>query len=399
MINVKQALKDSGRFDKFIDLALPEERLPSLVLNDRGMRQAFDQGRIYVDTPIDDKQIQPASLDCRLSVIERNFTPPSMECFGKPEWDNHPFSIPKYGLVDVSFTQHFKWDTDFWFPQPLLRSSLGRVGVAPFVSAVANFYHHRKNDLPLVKSGIQAANYSPNHIRLKQNDRFCQLMWHLQFNRSGFYEDLEPSIDKYLNCVKELETGMQVLNERAVREMCDAGLFSMEPFFSLRNGLLELHASSEAYRFKDVGYVDISEKRKDLLEPVDITGGYTPKPGEHLLVKAAETINLSEKIGVHFLERPFGAMVQTEREMQRGWHVANTTLVNAAWFDPGYNGIYMAHIKNTQDLYKDVQIRPGDLIGLGVVYYYPNGVERPYGSEELGSHYQGARDVRVLQED
>ncbi len=367
---------------------------PFLILNDRGIRQAFKKKKIVSDMKNDDIQIQPASLDCR--VLELDWDDLDISAFGnfgRPKRMSE-FGIPAYNSMEAIFTQWFDYNTLHFHPSVVLRSSLGRVGVAPVIKGLMNSWSDEKK---VRKSGVRIANYSPNNIAFDPGERFAQIMWGMDFKGSGFVDDpkYQKEVRKFVDIVSQLECGIEVKDERTLRDMVDQGLYSVNPMLTLRQGFIVLHASSEAYHFREVGTVRLSEKRSDLLEPVDISKGYTPQPGEHLLVKAREHLKLSDKVGIHFIERPVFNLNQGERERLRSFQVASTNLVNAAWFDPGYEGIYMAHVKNIDKF--PVDIRPGDPIGFGCVFYFPKGVERPYGSAALQSHYQGAKTAQVLQ--
>ena len=65
-------------------------------------------------------------------------------------------------------------------------------------------------------------------------------------------------------------------------------------------------------------------------------------------------------------------------------------IVRNSWIDPGYRGMMTAFPKL---LGKTVQV--GDVVGYAQAFYFPKGVERPYGSEVLNSHYQGQEKFNV----
>lgn len=400
------ALEKSGCFDDLVlreiearkrDAERPlafDYKLPLLPLNDRGIRRALQEGVIKSDVATDDVQIQPASLDCRLLDIESCGC--HIELYGSfgTEREMSGFGIPAYGAAEIAFTQLFEWNVRMVRPFIILRSSLGRVGIGPIMNAP--MYQWAGDER---KIGMTVGNYSPNNVLLEKGGKFAQMLFMLNFDPEPFFEDDRRyirQVSDFLDLVKILECGVEIRDERVLRSLAEQGHLKISPELVTKRGFVVLHASNEAYRLREVGYLNINEKRNDLLVPVDITGGYTPKPGEHLLVKAREQIDLSDRIGIHFLERPVGLIdSMDERSSMRRFQIAATNLVNAAWYDPKYSGIYMAHAKNI-DLHP-VDIRPGDPIGFGDVYYFPKGVERPYGSSGLGSHYQRARTAEVLQ--
>ncbi len=400
---LENALKSSGCYDEIVGMSCnhfaDNERKfdrgePFLILNDRGIREAFKKRKIRADVKNDDFQVQPASLDCK--VLELDWDDNDIGLFGNfgtPKTMSE-FGIPAYNGMEALFTQWFDYDVSHFHPIIVLRSSLGRAGVATVIKALMTCWSEETN---LRKSGVRVANYSPNNIAFDPGDRFAQILWGMSFKGYGYVDDpkYQKGVRKFSDVVGQLECGIEVKDGAVLRSMNSTGLYKVSPLLTVRDGFVVLHASAKAYRFREVGTVRLSEKRTDLLEPVDISKGYTPQPGEHLLVEAAEHLKLSDRVGIHFMERPVGNLDQGERERQRSFQVAATNLVNAAWFDPGYEGIYMANVKNVDKF--PVDIRPGDPIGFGAVFYFPKGVERPYGSAALQSHYQGVKTAQVLQ--
>lgn len=142
---------------------------------------------------------------------------------------------------------------------------------------------------------------------------------------------------------------------------------------------------------KEIGAVEFTERnRKDIWEAVDISGGYTLSPYDHIVVETRENFALSGYIGIRFWDNLISPLVEnmqgfsyTEREEVFAVN-ANLICLSDGWMDPGYKGGFSRQPKWLTGR----TIRPGDEVGLGQVFYFPKGVEREYGNPELGSQYK-----------
>ncbi len=395
------ALKAQGIYDDAVKAILSKSEpgnksknkfyVPSLILNDRGLSKAFQNGSLKSNTPIQDVQLQPASLDCKIKNVKTR--PGSVALigqFGEGQSMNQ-FGVPAYTRATFTLTQAFNYDSDFFQPQVIMRSSLGRLGLAPLCFTIENVYGEEP------KSEVSVANFSPNDIAFRQNDRVCQIIWRLLFNGHDIKGSAQSETKRKTaaNLISSLESGIEVHDDSIIYHLHKANLFSVQPELNILYGAVVLHASNEAYRMKKSGTVKLGDTKDDLLEAIDISNGYTPQPGEHIIVKAREYLKLSDKVAIHFIEKPVTLITGTdERASRKRFQIFSTNLVNAAWFDPGYEGIYTAHVKNVDML--PVDIRPGDPIGFGRVFYFPKGVERSYGQKELKSKYQNSNGFNLL---
>ena len=165
-----------------------------------------------------------------------------------------------------------------------------------------------------------------------------------------------------------------------------------------------MHASKAFRRKKIEGGIEFANrdqyKKGDLLEEVDIGRKYEVKEGEHLIVEVEETFDLSPYVGISVLNNFIGQDVpgvpslsgfspqestgNTPKDFRRSCLNCALHSVRNSWIDPGYKGMMTGFPKL---LGKTVE--KGDVVGYAQAFFFPKGVERPYGSEELGSHYQG----------
>lgn len=104
-------------------------------------------------------------------------------------------------------------------------------------------------------------------------------------------------------------------------------------------------------------------------------GGLTLHPGEFVLATTAERVRLPDNLvgylhGKSTLGR-LGLMIHS----------------TAGLIDPGFNGKITLEVANVGHLM--LVLRPGDLIAQLTLDYTSGPVQRPYGSDGLGSHYQG----------
>ncbi len=68
--------------------------------------------------------------------------------------------------------------------------------------------------------------------------------------------------------------------------------------------------------------------------------------------------------------------------------------LSEGWIDPGYKGGFSRQPKWVSFEGNKRIVRPGDVLGFGQVYYFPNGVERPYGT--AGNNWQGNMSTRII---
>ena len=69
--------------------------------------------------------------------------------------------------------------------------------------------------------------------------------------------------------------------------------------------------------------------------------------------------------------------------------------MSEGWVDPGYTGCFSRQPKTFQTA--GHTIREGDVLGHGLIIFFANGVQRPYGSKELGNHYQSKTKTVLTQ--
>lgn len=120
-------------------------------------------------------------------------------------------------------------------------------------------------------------------------------------------------------------------------------------------------------------------------EPVDCSyfttnkKTYTLMPGEFILGSTIETVKIPKGIAARF-----------EGKSSLG-RIGLSTHITAGFIDPGFRGTITLEIHNVNVV--PILMHAGMKIGQLCFMTLDQEVERPYGSSELGSHYQGQNTV------
>jgi len=286
------------------------------------------------------------------------------------------------------------------------RSSLLRLG-AVILDSGASFF-----------SGIEAVvhNSSQNDIVLEKGEKICQAFIRVNPFADSYgipYRGHLPKT-KEGDKIRELEMGVQVWLDSGLEELSQKGFMKVERGsggkYDSWDGLILMHAS-RAFRTRKIeGGIEFANrgqyKKEDLLEEVDIRRKYEVREGEHLIVEVEETFDLSPYVGVSVLNNfvrqevpgvpklsgfaPRESTGNTPKDFRRSCFNCALHSVRNSWIDPGYKGMMTGFPKLLGKT-----IEKGEIVGYGQVFYFPRGVERPYGSRELGSHFQGQKGFEV----
>lgn len=357
-------------------------------LSDRGIKQAVEQGLLSFNPSLEDRQIQPASIDLLLDEVVDYFPIPEhgMKDWKMPEED---FLIPAHSTAELKSTQWLAFAEALRFHSEL-RSSLRRLSC----------YIDNKGatTLDMESQRLSAAVVNPSgiDIKLHSGDKIAQLLFCFnKFPLIGESYDMEYERTYRLLC--EVDCGC-VVSTREAKRLLSEGYFSM-PNAKFWRGMLEVHAGSKARVLRKSLRIDFSNSKdiSDAFEDVKLP--YLLRPGEHIVVETRENFELSPHIGIHFRDYTLGSRRGFFPRMKCFERMNADFLwlgdIPDGWVDPGYKGILTRQPKTFYE--KGVLIRPGQLLGHGTIIFFPNGVERPYGSEGLGSHYQNSKDINLVQ--
>jgi len=172
-----------------------------------------------------------------------------------------------------------------------------------------------------------------------------------------------------------------VLSDRTIREELGSGRIVIEPFdegaLQPASVDLRLNSSFRLFRVTSRPYIDVREPVDDLTELVEIAPDepFVIQPGTFFLGSTVETISLPDDIV---------ARVDGKSSLGRLGLLVHAT---AGYVDPGWRGRLTLELSNQSQmpiaLYYGMRVAQISFLRLS------SPVDRPYGSPELGSKYQG----------
>ena len=126
-------------------------------------------------------------------------------------------------------------------------------------------------------------------------------------------------------------------------------------------------------------YIDVRREMPDLTELVEVREGepFILHPGEFVLGATAERVRLPDDLV---------ARLEGKSSLGRLGLLIHST---AGYVDPGWDGYLTLELSNVANL--PIALYAGMRIGQISFFRMSSPVERPYGSESLGSKYQGQR--------
>jgi len=172
-----------------------------------------------------------------------------------------------------------------------------------------------------------------------------------------------------------------LLSDQTIREQVRAGRIVIDPLDErdIQPASVDLHLDRRLLVFGDSAapLIDLRADLPDLAEPIDILDDkpFILQPGEFVLVSTLERIGLPHDLA---------AQVKGKSSLARaGLQVAST----AGYVDPGWNGRLTLELTNASR--HPVALHCGMRICQILFIKLTTPVDRPYGSPELGSRYQG----------
>lgn len=363
-------------------------------LTDRGIRQALERGLLRFDPPLEDRQIQPASIDLLFDSIEDVVPLAHLWPSGRyPSWPEAN-QIPKHSDVTLNTTQKMFWAPSLRFKTEL-RSSLRRLSGHMQIFGWTRIGPENRVLVEMINPG-------GININLARGDKIAQLLFYYTFSVfAGLYEaglkGYEREAEEFSR-VAELDHGRLVATNQEAKRLLLEGYFSVSPEARFEKGRLKVHAGKTIQILRENLTVDFSKKQdiSDAFEEVRLP--YRLMPGEHVVILTRENLGLSKHVGIHFVDH----LAFTGRDLSLLTHPLEHVAADLplwcmpdGWVDPGYKGVFTRQPKTYYP--KGVVIKKGDVLGHGTIIFFPTGVERPYGSKELGSHYQNASNVKLTQ--
>ena len=174
---------------------------------------------------------------------------------------------------------------------------------------------------------------------------------------------------------------MSVLSDRDIRAAMEAGDVVIRPYDpkDLQPSSVDLHVDRRfrVFRNNRYPYIDVRHPQPDLTELVTIADDepFILHPGEFVL---GQTLEWTE------LPNDLVARLEGKSSLGRLGLLIHST---AGYVDPGWKGNLTLELSNVANL--PIALYYGMKIGQISFFRMSSEVERPYGSPELGSKYQG----------
>src|SRR3954464_635465 len=174
---------------------------------------------------------------------------------------------------------------------------------------------------------------------------------------------------------------MAVLSDRDIRAALQAGRVRIDPYdpACLQPSSIDLHLDSDfrVFRNNRYPYIDVRAPQPDLTDLVSIEGDepFILHPGEFVLGQTLEWVELPDDLV---------ARLEGRSSLGRLGLLIHST---AGYVDPGWKGNLTLELSNVANL--PIALYSGMKIGQISFFQMSSAVERPYGSRELGSRYQG----------
>jgi dCTP deaminase len=172
-----------------------------------------------------------------------------------------------------------------------------------------------------------------------------------------------------------------VLSDRDIRAEIAAGRIVIDPFIpeAVQPSSVDLHLDRRFRVFRNSRYpfIDVRTDQPDMTELVEIAGDdpFILHPGEFVLGSTLERVQLPNDLV---------ARLEGKSSLGRLGLLIHST---AGYVDPGWEGNLTLELSNVANL--PIALYYGMSIGQISFFRMSSPVERPYGSPELGSKYQG----------
>jgi dCTP deaminase len=177
---------------------------------------------------------------------------------------------------------------------------------------------------------------------------------------------------------------VSVLSDRDIRAALEAGTIKIEPYDpeDIQPSSVDLHLdrSFRVFRNNRYPYIDVRAPQPDLTEKLTIENDepFILHPGEFVLGQTLE-----------FVELPNDVVSRLEGKSSLG-RLGLLIHSTAGFVDPGWKGNLTLELSNVATL--PIALYYGMRIGQISFFTMSSPVDRPYGSPELRSRYQGQKE-------
>jgi dCTP deaminase len=171
-----------------------------------------------------------------------------------------------------------------------------------------------------------------------------------------------------------------ILSDRTIREAIEAGRVVIDPLGdnAIQPSSVDLRVASAFRVFANhrTAFIDVRADQ-ELTERVEVTDDepFILHPGEFVLGSTHERVTLPDDLV---------ARIEGKSSLGRLGLLVHAT---AGFIDAGFSGYLTLELSNVANL--PIAIYPGMKIGQLAFFQLDRPAERPYGSAELGSKYQG----------
>ncbi len=172
-----------------------------------------------------------------------------------------------------------------------------------------------------------------------------------------------------------------IFSDRSIREAIAEGRIAIDPYEPafVQPSSVDLRVDRGFRVFQNHRHpaIDPRAPQDDLTKLIEVDGTepFMLHPGEFVLGSTLETVSL----GVDVVAR-----LEGKSSLGRLGLLIHST---AGFIDPGFEGAITLELSNVATL--PIAIYPGMKIGQVSFYQMTTAADRPYGSPELGSKYQG----------
>ncbi|HEX2051574.1 MAG TPA: dCTP deaminase [Actinomycetota bacterium] len=174
-----------------------------------------------------------------------------------------------------------------------------------------------------------------------------------------------------------------ILSDRDIRAALAAGRIGIEPCddADVQPSSVDLRVDRYFRTFHNHRYrvIDVKEEMDDLTEAVEVAEdeAFVLHPGEFVLGSTREYVRLPDDLV---------ARLEGKSSLGRLGLLIHST---AGYVDPGFEGHLTLELSNVANL--PITIYPGMKIGQISFFRLTSAAENPYGSDAVGSKYQGQR--------
>ncbi len=172
-----------------------------------------------------------------------------------------------------------------------------------------------------------------------------------------------------------------VLSDRTIRRLLAEERIEIDPFDEtlVQPSSVDVRVDRYFRVFHNARYpfIDVKQPQEELTELVEVEGDqpFILHPGEFVLGQTLEWVELPDDLV---------ARLEGKSSLGRLGLLTHST---AGFVDPGFSGHVTLELSNVATL--PITLWPGMKIGQLSFHRLDAPAERPYGSPELGSHYQG----------